>query len=100
MRDGVRPTSSCLATVVYPWSQLTLHDPHFNASNGFPPHKVYIEAVDYLPGLAGESRNFDANGSYIRVLSHGRFAHLLAPARGVRSGGGPARGHPADAAPG
>src|SRR5205085_1946001 len=57
MRDGVRPVSSCLANVVHPWSQLTLKDPHFNASNGFPPRKVYVEAVDYLPGLAGESRN-------------------------------------------
>jgi phospholipid/cholesterol/gamma-HCH transport system substrate-binding protein len=68
MRNGVRPASSCVANVIYPWSQLTLSDPHFNASNGFPPHKVYVEAVDFLPGLAGESRNFDANGSYIRVL--------------------------------
>ncbi len=80
MRDGVRPTSSCLATVVYPWSQLTIRDPHFNASNGFPPHKAYIEAVDYLPGLAGESRNFDANGSYIRVLfTAGSLTYSLQP---------------------
>ena len=68
MRDGVRPASSCVANVIYPWSQLTLLDPHFNASNGFPPRKVYVEAVDFLPGLAGESRNFDANGPYIRIL--------------------------------
>jgi phospholipid/cholesterol/gamma-HCH transport system substrate-binding protein len=89
MRDGVRPASSCLATVVYPWSQLTLNDPHFNASNGFPPRKVYVEAVDYLPGLAGESRNFDANGPYIRVtftagsltysLQPGAFGQAVAP---------------------
>ncbi len=68
MQNGVRPASSCIANVVYPWSQLTLLDPHFNASNGFPPRKVYVEAVDFLPGLAGESRNFDANGPYIRIL--------------------------------
>jgi phospholipid/cholesterol/gamma-HCH transport system substrate-binding protein len=68
MKNGVRPASSCVANVIYPWSQLTLNDPHFNASNGFPPRKVYIEAVDFLPGLAGESRNFDANGSYIRIF--------------------------------
>ncbi len=54
--------------MIYPWSQLTLNDPHFNSSNGFPPRKVYVEAVDFLPGLAGESRNFDANGPYIRIL--------------------------------
>ena len=77
---GVRPASSCLATVVYPWSQLTLKDPHFNASNGFPPRKVYVEAVDYLPGLAGESRNFDANGAYIRVLlTAGSLTYSLTP---------------------
>ncbi|MBV9006269.1 MAG: MCE family protein [Solirubrobacterales bacterium] len=80
MRDGVRPASSCLATVVYPWSQLTLNDPHFNASNGFPPRKVFVEAVDYLPGLAGESRNFDANGPYIRVLfTAGGLTYSLSP---------------------
>jgi hypothetical protein len=29
---------------------------------------VYVEAVDFLPGLAGESRNFDSNGPYVRIL--------------------------------
>ena len=71
MRNEVRPASSCLANVIFPWSQLTVPDSHFNASNGFPPRKVFVEAVDYLPGLAGESRNFDANGPYIRVLGAG-----------------------------
>jgi hypothetical protein len=71
MKNGVRPASSCVANVIYPWSQLTVPDSHFNASNGFPPRKVYVEAVDYLPGLAGESRNFDANGPYIRILGVG-----------------------------
>jgi hypothetical protein len=71
MRDGVRPASSCVANVIYPWSQLTINDSSFNASNGFPPRPVYVEAVDFLPGLAGESRNFDANGPYIRILGNG-----------------------------
>ncbi|MBV8955054.1 MAG: MCE family protein [Solirubrobacterales bacterium] len=80
MLQGVRPASSCAATVVYPWSQLSLPDPHFNARNGFPPRKVYVEAVDYLPGLAGESRNFDANGAYIRVLlTAGSLTYSLSP---------------------
>jgi hypothetical protein len=68
MKNQIRPASSCVANVIYPWTQLTLNDPHFNGSNGFPPRKVYVEAVDFLPGLAGESRNFDANGPYIRIL--------------------------------
>ncbi len=71
MKNQVRPASSCVANVIYPWSQLTVPDPHFNASNGFPPRKVYVEGVDYLPGLAGESRDFDANGPYIRILGVG-----------------------------
>ncbi len=71
MKNQVRPASSCVANVIFPWSQLTVPDPHFNAANGFPPRKVYVEAVDYLPGLAGESRNFDANGPFIRILGPG-----------------------------
>ncbi|HTX30674.1 MAG TPA: hypothetical protein VMD09_04770, partial [Solirubrobacteraceae bacterium] len=38
---------------------------------GFPARPVYVEAVDFLPGLAGESRDFDANGPYIRILGTG-----------------------------
>jgi ABC-type transporter Mla subunit MlaD len=71
MKNQVRPFASCIANVVLPWSQLTLHDSHFNASNGFPPRKAFVEAVDFLPGLAGESRDFDANGPYIRILGNG-----------------------------
>ena len=71
MRDQVRPASSCVVNVIYPWTQLTVPDQNFNSSNGFPRQKVYVEAVDYLPGLAGESRNFDANGPYIRILGVG-----------------------------
>jgi virulence factor Mce-like protein len=80
MRNEVRPTASCVANVIYPWSQLTVPDDNFNASNGFPPRKVYVEAVDYLPGLAGESRDFDANGPYIRILgTGGTFTYSLQP---------------------
>jgi virulence factor Mce-like protein len=72
LRDQVRAASSCVANDIIPWSQLTVPDSHFNSSNGFPPRKVFVEAVDFLPGLAGESRNFDSNGPYIRVgLSQG-----------------------------
>jgi ABC-type transporter Mla subunit MlaD len=92
MANGVRPAASCAVNVVIPWSKLTLNDPHFNASNGFPPHPVYVEAVDFLPGLAGESRDFDANGPYIRILGTGGtltyslqpglFGQALAPLEG------------------
>ena len=80
MTQGVRPASSCTANVILPWSNLTLNDPNFNASNGFPPRKVYVEAADYLPGLAGETRVFDANGPVIRVgLTGGTLTYSLAP---------------------
>ena len=61
---------------------------------------MYVEAVDYLPGLAGESRNFDANGAYIRVLLTAGSLDVLADARGVRPGGGAADLDAADAAAG
>jgi phospholipid/cholesterol/gamma-HCH transport system substrate-binding protein len=80
MRDEVRPASSCVSDVVIPWSKLEIHDPHFNAKNGFPPHPAYLEVVDFLPGLAGESRTFDANGPYIRLLGNGgTLTYSLAP---------------------
>jgi phospholipid/cholesterol/gamma-HCH transport system substrate-binding protein len=80
MKNEVRPASSCVVNVIHPWSELTVPDSHFNSSNGFPPRKVYIEAVDYLPGLAGESRDFDANGPYIRILgTGGTLTYSLSP---------------------
>jgi phospholipid/cholesterol/gamma-HCH transport system substrate-binding protein len=80
MANEVRPAASCVATIIHPWSELTVPDSNFNASNGFPPRKVYIEAVDYLPGLAGESRDFDANGPYIRILGvGGTLTYSLSP---------------------
>jgi hypothetical protein len=93
-KNEVRPASSCVATKIIPWSHLTVPDKHFNASNGFPPRQVYVEAVDFLPGLAGESRNFDSDGPYIRVgssagasitysLSNGLFGQALAPLLGA-----------------
>jgi ABC-type transporter Mla subunit MlaD len=71
MANGVRPASSCVSNVVIPWTKLTINDPNFDASNGFPARPVYVEAVDFLPGLAGESRDFDANGPYVRILGTG-----------------------------
>jgi phospholipid/cholesterol/gamma-HCH transport system substrate-binding protein len=80
MKNQVRPFASCVANVILPWSQLTLNDSHFNASNGFPAHKVFVEGVDFLPGLAGESRDFDANGPYIRILDNGgTLTYSLSP---------------------
>jgi ABC-type transporter Mla subunit MlaD len=94
MKNEVRPASSCQVKVILPWSNLTVPDPHFNASNGFPSHPAYVEGVDFLPGLAGESRDFDANGPYVRVLltggtltyslSPGMFGTAVAPIQGTQ----------------
>ena len=80
MRNEVRPASSCVTNVIIPWSKLEIHDKHFNSSNGFPPHPAYLEVVQFLPGLAGESRTFDANGPYVRLLGNGgTFTYSLQP---------------------
>ncbi|HET9074649.1 MAG TPA: MlaD family protein [Solirubrobacteraceae bacterium] len=90
----VRPVSSCFVNNIYPWSQLSINDGNLNATAGEPVRKVFQEGVDYLPGLAGESRDFDANGPYIRVLltggsltyslSPGLFGQALAPITAVQ----------------
>jgi virulence factor Mce-like protein len=80
MAKQVRPLSSCVSNVIYPWSQLQVPDNNFTPANGFPNRPVYVEALDFLPGLAGESRNFDSNGSYIRVLGgSGTLTYSLQP---------------------
>jgi phospholipid/cholesterol/gamma-HCH transport system substrate-binding protein len=94
MRDQVRPASSCVVQDVIPWSNLQINDSNFNASNGFPPHPAYVEDLQLLPGIAGESRTFDGNGPIIRLLfgggtftysiQPGAFGSLLSPLVGVQ----------------
>ncbi len=80
MKNQVRPASSCVANVIIPWTHLTIPDSNFTAANGFPSRPVYVEGVDFLPGLAGESRVFDANGPYIRILgTGGTLTYSLSP---------------------
>jgi phospholipid/cholesterol/gamma-HCH transport system substrate-binding protein len=80
MKNGVRPAASCQMKVILPWTRLTVPDSHFTAANGFPARPVYVEGVDFLPGLAGESRDFDANGPYVRVLgTGGSLTYSLSP---------------------
>jgi phospholipid/cholesterol/gamma-HCH transport system substrate-binding protein len=62
----VRRAASCQNTVIHPWSMDTVPDKQFPAQG-----KVYEEAPKPLPGLAGESRSGDANGSWFRVLAAG-----------------------------
>ncbi len=62
----VRRAASCQNSVIHPWSMDTVPDEQFPAEG-----KVYEEAPKPLPGLAGESRSGDANGSWFRVLAAG-----------------------------
>jgi phospholipid/cholesterol/gamma-HCH transport system substrate-binding protein len=62
----VRRAASCQNDVIHPWSMDTVPDKQFPAEG-----KVYEEAPKPLPGLAGESRSADANGSWFRVLASG-----------------------------
>jgi phospholipid/cholesterol/gamma-HCH transport system substrate-binding protein len=62
----VRRTSSCQNEVIHPWTLDTVPDKQFPAQG-----PVYHEAPKPLPGLAGESRSADANGSWFRVLAAG-----------------------------
>ena len=58
-----RALSSCFSEIVIPWSQSTPVDPETPA-NG----PIYKETAWGLTGISGESRNFDGNGPWARVL--------------------------------
>ncbi len=64
--NQLRPLASCLNEVVLPWSQDTVPDAAFPETG-----PVFQSAVKWLPGLAGESRSFDANGQWFKVLGSG-----------------------------
>ena len=62
--EEVRLAASCENEVLHEWSNDRIEDPRFPASG-----PVYEEAPKPLPGLAGESRNGDANGQWVHVLT-------------------------------
>jgi len=61
-----RRFSACANNVLLPWSEDTVPDPNFPATG-----KVFQTGVKWLPGVAGESRSFDANGQFFKVLGSG-----------------------------
>ncbi len=88
-QEQARLLSSCQTTVVQPTAETKIEDPNFP-----PSGKVYQEGVKWLPGIAGESRGFDANGQYIKTsakgganlaysLGAGRFMLTSSPIQGV-----------------
>jgi virulence factor Mce-like protein len=64
--EEIRPLASCTTNVLVPFGKLEVPDKAFPASG-----PVYQEAGKFLPGLAGESRSFDANGQWFKVLGQG-----------------------------
>jgi virulence factor Mce-like protein len=88
LQHELRLLSSCSNEVITPWRMDTVPDAKFPASG-----PVYQEQVKWLPGIAAESRNFDANGQYVRSLANGaqyayglndgRFFLTGAPLQGV-----------------
>jgi phospholipid/cholesterol/gamma-HCH transport system substrate-binding protein len=59
----LRALASCTANVLVPTGNDKIED------KAFPTHgPVYQDLGKFLPGLAGESRSFDANGQFFKVL--------------------------------
>ena len=62
----LRALASCTMNVLVPFGDDKLED------KAFPTHgPVYQDLAKFLPGLAGESRSFDANSQYFKVLGTG-----------------------------
>lgn len=88
LAEQQRAFSSCSYNVISPWQEDEIKDPNFKSAG-----KVFEEGVKWLPGIAGESRNFDANGQYVRSFAQnanyamatgdGRFFFTELPILGV-----------------
>jgi virulence factor Mce-like protein len=58
-----RALSSCFNEIVVPWANSTVPDPETPATG-----RIFEETSYGLVGIGGESRSFDGNGPYARVL--------------------------------
>jgi virulence factor Mce-like protein len=77
LQEQTRALSSCQSTIVEPWANTTLEDPNFK-----PSGPIYQETAKQFTGLAAESRNFDANGQYVRsYANNANYAYLLGDGR-------------------
>ena len=64
--EKLRQLASCATNVLVPTGNDQIVD------KAFPTHgPVYQDLAKFLPGLAGESRSFDANGPFFKVLGTG-----------------------------
>ncbi len=66
MLGKLRSLASCATNVLVPTGNDKIVD------KAFPTHgPVFEDLAKFLPGLAGESRSFDANGPFFKVLGTG-----------------------------
>jgi phospholipid/cholesterol/gamma-HCH transport system substrate-binding protein len=73
LQKQLRLLSSCSNNVLVPWRDDTVPDEQFPASG-----KVFQEQVKWMPGIAAESRGFDANGQFVKSLGNGaEYAYPL-----------------------
>jgi phospholipid/cholesterol/gamma-HCH transport system substrate-binding protein len=73
LQKELRLLSSCSNNVIVPWRNDTVPDKQFPASG-----KVFQEQVKWMPGIAAESRGFDANGQFVKSLANGaEYAYPL-----------------------
>jgi virulence factor Mce-like protein len=89
LQEQSRLLGSCQVRIVLPWQQDRIPDALVPAVGN-----VLQEGVRWLPGIAGESRSFDANGQYIRTAAaganyayatgDGRFFLTGSPLQGVQ----------------
>ena len=61
LQEETRLTGSCNNNVIHEWNESEIPD-----ATHRPAGKIYQEASKQFVGLAAESRNFDANGQYVR----------------------------------
>ncbi len=88
LQEETRLAGSCNNEVLHEWNETEVPDPNFPARG-----PIYQEASKQFVGLAAESRNFDANGQYVRsyaqnanyatVVGDGRFFFTDLPVLGV-----------------
>jgi hypothetical protein len=89
LQEQQRLLSSCQNLIVLPWQQDRIEDALIPAAG-----TVLQEGLRWLPGIAGESRSFDANGQYIKTAAaganyayatgDGRFFLTGSPLQGVQ----------------
>jgi virulence factor Mce-like protein len=88
LQEQTRLAGSCNNLILHPWNEIKVPDQNFPAQG-----PIYQEASKQFVGLAAESRNFDANGQYVRsyaqnanyasAVGDGRFFFTDLPVLGV-----------------